>query len=366
MIYFVTIGLVSVVLTGLLSALIAPLIVTLVQEVQIVNQDTIIQTTTTDWDRKPLPTTYLQAIIISAMIAALLAMAVSWQVSRRITLPISRLAAATRAVSEGNYDRRVPVGSRDEIGELAEHFNLMAQSMSATEQTRQALIADISHELRTPLASVKGMIEGFQDQVIEANTENYGLILDEIDRLQRLIHDLNELSVTATGVLHLQPVTVSPEDILSAVVSKMRSQFETKNVKLLEISSPSPLGTIQVDRARIEQVVINLLGNSLQYTDEGGCVQVGVKRLGFGVRFEVHDTGIGLHRDNLQKIFQRFFRVDKSRARITGGSGIGLTIAKNIIEAHGGEIWAESNGPGFGTSILFELPDLPVLLASNT
>jgi histidine kinase len=173
--------------------------------------------------------------------------------------------------------------------------------------------------------------------------------------LQRLVNDLHELSLAAEGGMTIHPIPCQPDDIVTTVVRHLQPQYEAKGVELVAEVQPN-LPIIQADRERIEQVLINLLGNGLQYTPAGGRVAVTVAPQNGSLRFAVQDTGVGLAPADLERVFQRFFRVDKSRARSSGGSGIGLTIAQHLVEAHRGRIWAESSGENRGSTFYFSLP----------
>ncbi len=292
-----------------------------------------------------------------AGIAAMLTAAVvSWLVSSRIVRPIRQVAEASHHIAEGHYEQRLHSPSDDELGELVESFNRMAQKLAATEAMRQRLIGDVSHELKTPLASIKGYMEGLQDGVIPATPETFQLIYCEAERLQRLVHDLQELSRAEAGALALERQPHDLSELAATVIARLRPQFMDKGVSLTLQAPPRPL-TVVVDRDRIEQVITNLLGNALQYTPQGGQVKVRVQRAEGRARLAVQDTGIGLAPEDLTRVFQRFYRVDKSRSRTGGGgSGVGLTIARHIVEAHAGRLWAESPGLGQGSTFILELP----------
>ncbi len=290
---------------------------------------------------------------IAAMFTAAL---VSWLVSSRIVKPIRQVAEASHHIAEGHYEQRLQAPSDDELGELVESFNCMAQKLAATESMRQRLIGDVSHELKTPLASIKGYMEGLQDGIIPATPETFQLIYCEAERLQRLVHDLQELSRAEAGALALDLHPRNLREIVATVIARLRPQFVDKGVALTLQGAEEALW-VRVDRDRIEQVITNLLGNALQYTPSGGSVTVTVSRTEASVRLAVQDTGIGLASEDLTRVFQRFYRVDKSRSRTAGGgSGVGLTIARHIVEAHEGRLWAESAGLGQGSTFILELP----------
>ena len=298
----------------------------------------------------------VNSALLRAGIAAILAAAVvSWIVTQRIMRPIHTIAEASQQIAEGQYEQRITRVSRDELGDMVDSFNRMAAALAGTESMRQQLIADVSHELKTPLASIKGYMEGLQDGVIPATPETYQLVHREADRLQRLVHDLQEVSRAEAGAVPLIIHPHAPIELVSPVVARLQPQFADKNVALT-VDLPPVLPVVCADADRIEQVLTNLLGNALQYTPDRGVVTVSARTVDDRVQFSVRDTGIGLGPDDLTRIFQRFYRVDKSRSRAGGGSGIGLTIARHIVEAHGGSIWAESPGLYQGSTFYFTLP----------
>lgn len=295
------------------------------------------------------------ALILAGIAAILSAVVVSWFVSQQITQPIRSLVALSQQIAGGSYKQRLKLETQDEFAELVASFNRMAESLASTEAMRVQLIGDVSHELKTPLAGIKGYMEGLQDGVLPATPETFQLIHREADRLQRLVQDLQELSRTEAGQVALDLRPHLPEAIVNPVVERMRPQFAEKAITFAAIL-PADLPAVQADCDRSMQVLTNLLGNALQYTSSGGHVELVVSREHEAVRFSVHDTGIGLSSETLPHIFQRFYRVDKSRSRGSGGSGIGLTVAKHLVEAQGGQIGVESAGLGKGSRFWFTLP----------
>ncbi|GAB4478746.1 MAG: ATP-binding protein [Anaerolineae bacterium] len=297
-----------------------------------------------------------RALWLAGLAAVAAATLASWAVSRRIVQPIHRMAHASQRIADGHYGERLEPGDEDdELGELIASFNRMAAALDEIEAMRRQLIADVSHELKTPLASIKGYMEGLQDGVIAATPETYELIHREAARLERLVQDLQTLSRVEAAQMPMAIVPCEAASIVRAAVEWLRPQFDGKGVTLTAHLPDRPL-EVQADFDRVRQVLLNVLGNALQYTPVGGSVAVTLTRRDHEALFSVQDTGVGLEKDDLERVFQRFYRVDKSRSRAGGGSGIGLTIARHIIEAHGGRIWAESDGPGRGSTFRFTLP----------
>jgi signal transduction histidine kinase len=297
----------------------------------------------------------LQALLLSAGAATLAAVAVSLFVSTRIVTPLQRLLAASRRIAAGHYAERVPVADVDELGLLAAQFNTMATELEHAERRRVALIGDVAHELRTPLATIEGYTEGLLDGVVEPGDATWALLHDEVGRLRRLVQDLQELSRAEARQLPLHLRPCAPADLVAQALARIAPQFEEKHITLTSAVA-ADLPMVQADLDRLIQVLINLLGNALRYTPAGGTVRISAERMDDTVAFHVSDTGIGIAPEHLPQLFERFYRVDKARSRALGGSGIGLTIAKAIVEAHDGRIWADSLGPGQGTTFSLCLP----------
>jgi signal transduction histidine kinase len=301
------------------------------------------------------------AMRLGALAAFLTAVVASGILSYQMVAPANRMAVVTQRIAEGHYGERVPLPENvpeenlDEWEQLAFRFNQMAEHLQNTEEMRRQLIGDVAHELRTPLASIKGSMEGLIDGVLPASPETFQNIYHEADRLQRLVADLQELSRVEDGqaVLNTRPVT--PQGLAEGVAARLQHQFEEKGVTFTK-DIPAGLPAVQVDEDRIGQVLLNLVGNALQYTPRGGRVWLTAAAKGQEVHFIVRDNGIGIATGHIPHLFDRFYRVDKSRSRAGGGSGIGLTIARRLVEAHGGRIWAESPGPSQGSTFTFTLP----------
>ena len=290
--------------------------------------------------------------VTASVLAALL---VSFFLSRRIVAPIRTLTDASQHIAEGQYAERVQVNGSDEIAQLAARFNQMATQLEQVESMRRQLIGDVTHELRTPLTSIKGYMEGLVDGVLPSTPETFDQIHREANRLSRLVDDLQELSrVEAKAYsLDIHPMTVS--NLVQTTVKRLAPQARDKHI-ILHPNLPADLPPVQADEDRITQVLVNLVANAIQYTPVGGNVSITAARQADEIQISVKDTGVGIPPEHLANLFTRFYRVDKSRSRNAGGgSGIGLTIAKHLVEAHGGRIWAESKGEGQGSTFTFSL-----------
>jgi len=300
-----------------------------------------------------------EALTLAALAAFSAAVAVSFFVSRQVTSPVRAMMTASRNIANGHYDQRVNIAGSpedgDELTQLAISFNQMAEKLAQTENMRRQLIGDVSHELRTPLTAIKGSMEGLLDGVLPPTPETFQNIYREADRLQRLVAGLQELSHVEAGAasLKLEPRDITP--LVESVTQRLQPQFQEKEISL-DLQIPASLPSVLLDEDRLSQVIINLLGNALQYTPEGGQVSLTVQQIGKEIEVRVKDSGIGIPAEHIAHLFTRFYRVDKSRSRAGGGSGIGLTIAKHLVEAHGGRIWAESGGTNKGSTFKFTLP----------
>ncbi|MGH2705708.1 MAG: sensor histidine kinase [Actinomycetota bacterium] len=269
---------------------------------------------------------------------------------RRAAGPIGEVMEAADRVADGDYTARVQVRGQAEVRNLARSFNAMAERLSAADRHRRNVLADVAHELRTPLAVIQGNLEAILDGVYPVDAEHLAPVLEETKVMSRLLEDLHTLSTAEAGGLRLRRAPVPPDELVEAAVAAFRPQAESGGVVL---SADVATGLLQVsaDTDRIAEVFANLLGNALRYTPEGGSIVVGAGGAAANaVSFWVRDSGSGIPPDRLPDIFERFARDAEA-----GGAGLGLAIAKSIIEAHSGEMAAESQ-PGRGTTLRFTLP----------
>jgi two-component system, OmpR family, sensor histidine kinase BaeS len=295
-----------------------------------------------------------RTLLDGALMAAVIALLLGIFLSRTLTRPIRELTRATHAVSEGDLSQQVPVRSNDELGELAKAFNRMSAELSRSVNARKQMTADIAHELRTPLSLILGHAEAVHDGVLSPTLENFEIIREEAARLEHLVDDLRILSLADAGELTINMQTIEPQRLLQEVASLYQYQTQKKNVSL-ELDIASPLSTIEVDPGRMTQVLTNILDNALRYTPEGGRIVLSAKQVQDQIELTVQDSGPGLKAEDIERIFERFYRIDASRQREDGGSGLGLAIARSIVQAHGGQLSARSE-MGQGLSILITLP----------
>ncbi len=297
----------------------------------------------------------LVSLGIAVGAAVVTAVAVSWFLSIRIVAPLRSLASAAQQIARGAYGARVAMRGSDELSTLASAFNEMAASLDSAERKRRELLADVAHELRTPLATLEGYVEALADGVLPADAQSWAVLRAETSRLERLIEDLSKVSRAEERQLDLRVAPTSPAALVEAAVQGAAPGYAAKGVSL-ETRVAQRLPPVQVDSDRLGEVLANLLENALRHTPSGGRVEVAAAHDGATVELIVSDSGEGIPPEHLERVFERFHRVDPARARASGGSGIGLSIARAIVEAHGGRIRAESEGTGRGARFVVALP----------
>jgi signal transduction histidine kinase len=293
-------------------------------------------------------------LVVGGLLAIGLALVLTFLLSRRVTSPIQALALTAGQLGRGDLSQRAQVQEKGEIGELAQAFNSMATNLQHAEQLRRDLVADVAHELRTPLSNIQGYLEAIRDRVMKPDAATIRTLSEEAALLARLVDELQELSLAEAGELKL---VYQAEDISALVrqtASPWESQAAAKGISL-SLDLPDGLPAVYIDWQRVSQVLHNLLENAVAHTGRGGKITISAATRGGWVEVGVRDTGEGIPAQDLPNIFERFYRVDKSRARATGGSGLGLTIAKRLVEAHGGRIEVESE-LGKGSRFTFTLP----------
>lgn len=292
--------------------------------------------------------------IRAGLVAISIAIILTYFLSRRILSPVKALTKAARQFGKGDFSHRVEYEGKGEIGDLARSFNSMAENLEKTEQMRRNMVADVAHELRTPISNLKGYLEAISDGLIKPDEDTIRSLNEEAASLTHLVGDLQELTLADAGKLKL---TIQPEDVAYLVketVTAIQPKAANKEINI-ESTISQDLPPAEIDALRIRQVLNNLLINSIAHTGKGGKISVTAWQEGKSVFICVTDTGEGIAPEHLPMIFERFYRVDKSRTRATGGSGLGLTIAKRLVEAHGGTIEVTSQ-LGKGSVFTFSVP----------
>jgi signal transduction histidine kinase len=293
-------------------------------------------------------------LLWSGLLAAATALILAFVQSRRLSAPIQALSLAARRLGRGDFSHRINLKTKGELGEVTRAFDSMASDLERAESLRRNLVADTAHELRTPLSNIRGHIEAIRDGVVEPDAAAVRSLDEEVTLLTRLVDDLQELALADAGELKLLCQAEDISALIDQSVAAVQTKVAAKGVTL-SIRLPDNLPLVYVDAHRISQVLLNLLENAVAHTVKGDRIEVSAKRRGDWVEISVTDTGEGIPREDLPNVFERFYRVDKSRARDTGGRGLGLTITKSLVEAHGGKIAARSE-PGKGSSFLFTVP----------
>lgn len=291
-------------------------------------------------------------LLVGPVLAVVLALAMVQVLARGMTSPLREMAAAAREMARGEHGRRVTATSRDEVGDLARAFNAMAAELEEVDRVRRDLVANVSHELRTPISALQAVLENLVDEVAEPDPETFRSMLRQIERLGRLVSQLLDLSRLESGTIPLQRRTFPIRDVLEAAVDECRLHAPATSVT---VDAPGDL-VVDGDPERVHQVVANLLENAVRHSPPGAPITVSA---GAGapdrVRVEVTDEGPGIAEEDAGRVFERFYRADAARASSDGGAGLGLAIARWIVDLHGGTIRPERRGPT-GCRMIVELP----------
>lgn len=292
--------------------------------------------------------------VLTGVAAAALALAMVQFLAHGMTYPLREMASAARAMAKGEYGRPVTATSRDEVGELARAFNEMARQLGEVDRFRRDLVANASHELRTPLGSLRAQLENMVDGVEPASKSAIAEALAQVERLGDLVEQLLDLSKLESGAAPLELSEVRAADLIQDVVNEWRDQAGARGLRLLVEPATDGL-LLRVDPDRIRQVLANLLANAIRHSPEGGAVRLGARPDDGVVRIEVADEGPGIPAEDLERVFERFWRSDRARSADVGGAGLGLAIARWIVELHGGTIHA-TNADLHGCRMVIELP----------
>jgi len=295
-----------------------------------------------------------RAVLLACSIAVALAALIALWLARTLLAPVRRVAEATHHLAAGRYETRVNVTSHDEVGQLAADFNHLAQTLQRNEGVRRDFMADVSHELRTPLAILRGELEAIEDGVRAVTPTALHSLQGEVATLSQLVDDLYELSLSDAGALAYRLHELDLRVLLTSTVDSMRMRFAQRDLRI-ELQLPSRALPVNADEARLQQLFHNVLENSLRYTDCGGQLRIGVQETADWLQVDFQDSAPGVVVEMLPHLFERFFRSEGSRSRATGGAGLGLTICRNIAEAHGGTIEAQASPLG-GLWIAVRLP----------
>ncbi len=302
-------------------------------------------------------------LLFAGGLALLFGIILSYFTSRQLVAPLRRLTQAANRIGHGHLDERVNVRSKDEVGQLANAFNAMADNLNRQETLRKQFTADVAHELRTPLTSIKSYIEAFQDGVLPANEENLSSIHEEIDRLVDLSSDLKDLNVAEIGALQLNSEPVDLKPLLEKILHSLNPLIQEKEITLTWLTPQEPV-TMSGDERLLTRLFYNLVHNAYRYSNPGGQITVALTQTPDYCQIRINNTGMGISEDDLPLIFERFYRADKSRTRETGGTGIGLALVRQITDLHQGTITVQSK-VGHETEFIVELPKKIEEMAEN-
>ncbi len=293
-------------------------------------------------------------LLMGGLLAIIVATIVTIVLSRRISKPIQALTLAAKRLGQGDFSQRVQFRDKGEMGELAQTFNSMADSLERAELLRKNMVTDVAHELRTPVSNIRGQLEAIGDKLIKPDIRTLSSIYEEVILLSRLIDDLQELTLAEAGKLKLVHQATDIKQIINKTMAAIRPTTATNGISLTT-DLPDNLPLCYIDPQRIGEVLHNLLDNAVAHTPRDGTITVAAREVDKLVEVSVTDTGEGIPTNDLPNIFERFYRVDKSRNRATGGTGLGLTIARRLVEAHGGTIDVSSE-PAKGSRFSFTIP----------
>ncbi|MEO5653415.1 MAG: HAMP domain-containing sensor histidine kinase [Marmoricola sp.] len=297
----------------------------------------------------------LISLVVALLTSAVLALAVTWYFTRRTQRSIAQVTTSATEIARGNYGLRIPAPSLGrEFDTLAETFNELAHRLDTVETIRRRMLGDLAHEMRTPLATFDAHLEALEDGVRELDQSTLGVLHASSHRLRRLAEDITAVSLAQEGAIEIRTVAIAPRQLTAAAVRAAADRFASKAVTLTEDVTTDI--QVKVDPERLAQILGNLLDNALRHTPAGGEVRLGARTVGRQVAFVVTDTGEGIAAEHLPYLFHRFYRVDSARSRDRGGSGIGLTVTKALVQAHGGHISVESGGAGHGATFTVTLP----------
>jgi signal transduction histidine kinase len=296
-----------------------------------------------------------RAVLVAGLIAGAVGLLMAFVLAYTLLRPVRALTFAAQQLATGDLSHRVDAHGDDELAMMGKTFNQMADSLQQAEEARRAMTADIAHELRNPLAVQRANLEALQDGVYPLTTENLAPVMEQNLLLTRLVDDLRTLALADADQIELECTTTDFISLVQRVVERYQAQAISQNVSLRIVSPASTLPSLSLDPIRIEQVLTNLLSNAMRYTPPGGQIELALTSSAGKVQLTVHDSGPGIPEQSLPYIFERFYRVDKSRARSGGGSGLGLAIARQLSRLHGGDLTA-ANHPSGGALFTLTLP----------
>ena len=282
-------------------------------------------------------------LLWAAVLALMLAFVLSYFLTRRVLRPLSQMTAITRKVATGNYSTRVDVVTEDEVGELGQALNRMADSLEQIENLRKNMVANVAHDLRTPLTNLRGYLEGLNDGVVSPSPETFQMLQEEVLHLVRLVENLQQLAKADAARAFLNKKSFNLQGAVIQMLELYKPQFQVKGIEVETSFDEQAPAMISADQDKMLQVLGNLIENALKFTPPHGDVTITTESVLHGVRLAVENTGQEISSGDLPYIFERFYKVDRSRSEERSGAGIGLSIVKELVEAHGGSVGAESS-----------------------
>jgi len=290
------------------------------------------------------------------LLMILISIIITFPIANYFTRLVNKITQATKKVASGDFSTRIKTDRKDELGELVTNFNLLAKSLESNSESQKRIIADVAHELRTPISVIMGEIEAIQDGIHDANENTLNLLHSQISSLKNLVNDLYDLSESDLGSLKYKMLKVDINSLINQSYQNHQLRFEKKHISL-HIDLPVKPCYVLGDSNRLNQLFNNILSNSVHYTDKGGVSEIKIQSTDNCIEIKISDSAPGLKPDQLEKIFDRLYRADKSRNKNTGGSGLGLSICKEIVNAHNGLINASISHLG-GIEIFIQLPKI--------
>ena len=278
----------------------------------------------------------VKSIAIIGILSIMTSIVIIWIISRRTLNPITNIVNTSKYLSKGDFTKRIDQSVSGELSEIVTAFNYMASELQKLDEQRKIMIADIAHELRTPMTNLKGYIEGWSDGIIKPDNETLKILDYQVNTLSKIIDDLSTLSLAESGMLSLNISEFELNNKISEIINNFKLRSQSQNINI--INNITPDITINYDPQRFTQIVTNILNNSILATDDGGIISFSTSTNNNNLLLKISDNGTGIPKDELPYIFDRFYRTDKSRNRQSGGSGLGLSIVKYLIESHNGTI----------------------------
>ena len=298
----------------------------------------------------------IRTFIIVAVIVLAAGFLLIWLITKRMVTPLQNMSKAAKRFAVGDFSYRVKIDSNDELADLGYAFNEMADALDKLESSRRSFVANVSHELKTPMTSIAGFIDGILDGTIPREKQDYYLkiVSDEVRRLSRLVLAMLNMSKMESGDFEMKPKVYNITDQIIHILLTFEQKIEKKNIEIIGLDEAKP-HKVKADTDMIYQVIYNLFDNAVKFTNENGYIKIGIKDKEDKVEVSIKNSGTGIKSDELSKIFERFYKVDKSRSLDAKGAGLGLYIVKMMVEMHGGKIFARSESD-HEAEFVFTLP----------